>query len=258
MTSLAVHYDFSAILVDDARRRRRVAELLMSPCFDRLARVSAQRGDRWVDYAPKSVDAIDSILADRRNSELSLDNGRRGEMVASAAMKNGAREGLGEPPHKAYLAFPTPVDLEGATVALLALADALDAGAGFIACEPNYDAGQNVALEGGKPRLRPGVSTRRATARRGRHWHYKRRHAELAGPEWGTFLGAAHLARLDIDQVRASGAFVRVELISPRLAYLQVTGDPADDLREDFEARLEAARLALAPILMDLSDVTLD
>jgi hypothetical protein len=49
-----------------------------------------------------------------------------------------------------------------------------------------------------------------------------------------------------------------VVLISPRLAYLQLTKDPADDLRDDFESKLQMAREALAPILMDLSDVNLD
>jgi len=33
-------------------------------------------------------------------------------------------------------------------------------------------------------------------------------------PEWGTFLDAEHLARLDIEGVRASGVFDRVELVS--------------------------------------------
>jgi hypothetical protein len=55
--------------------------------------------------------------------------------------------------------------------------------------------------------------------------------------------------------VQSSGAFDRVVLVSPRLAYLQITKDPADDLRDDFEAKLQAARKVLTPILMDLSDV---
>lgn len=258
MTTLAVRYDFAAVLVDDEARRRRVAEILARPCFHELDRVSAHRGDRWVEHVATSADAIAAILADRRNSAVSLDTGRGCEIVASAEIRNGTREGLGALPHNGYLAFPTPTDLDATIAALLELADALDVGAGFIAGEPTYNAGQNVALGGAKPRPRPGLSTRQAIERRGRDWHYQQRHAELAGPEWGTFLGAAHLARLDLDQVRASDAFYRVELVSPRLAYLQVTANPIDDLRDDFEEKLQAARAALAPILMDLSDVTLD
>lgn len=259
MTTLAVHYDYACRLIDDAERRRRVAEVLCGPAFCELDRVSADRGARWFDHAPKSVEAIASILADHRNMAVSLDTGRGREIVASAQIKSGTREtNLGALPHDGYLAFPMPADVEATISALLALADALDIGAGFIAAEPTYNAGQNVALGGAKPRPRPGLSTRQAIERRGRDWHIKQIHAELAGPEWGTFLGAGHLTRLDVDQVRASGAFARVELVSPRLAYLQVTAEPTDDLRDDFEARLGAARVALAPILMDLSDVTLD
>jgi len=97
---------------------------------------------------------------------------------------------------------------------------------------------------------------------REREARYRKRElrgTHLSGPEWGTFLGAQHLAKLDLEAVRGSGAFARiVEVAHGRLAFLQVTTDPEDDLRDDFEDKLVAARAALAPIAMDLSDVNLD
>jgi hypothetical protein len=65
------------------------------------------------------------------------------------------------------------------------------------------------------------------------------------GPEWGS--SWAPRTSLGSTSTRCAPR-ARVELVSPRLAYLQITADPTDDLRDDFEARLEAARMALAPI----------
>ncbi len=257
MATLAVRFDFAAAIVEDAERCRRVAEILMRPCFDDLERVSAHRGDRWILHAPKSADAIVAILGDPKNSAVSFETNRGKELVASAEIKTrdvheGATRFYG------YLAFPVPENLDMTITAVCELADALDTGAGFVAAEPDYPRAQSVALGGFDLEPRHGLSRRQVIERRGSHRHFRRRHNELAGPEWGTFLGAEHLSRLDIEKVRASGAFERVVLVSPRLAYLQITTDPADDLRDDFEVKLQAARAALTPILMDLSDVNPD
>ena len=259
MTALTVRFDFAAALVEDAERCRRVAASLMHPCFRDLERVSAHRGDRWVEHAPKMADAIVAILQDPKNSAVTFDTKRSKELVAGGEIKNGTRElNQGATRFYGYLAFPVPDDLDTTINALCELADALDTGAGFVTAEPDYAYAEKVALGGFDPKPRPGLSTRQEIERRGRYQHMWQRHNELAGPEWGTFLGAEHLARLDIEKVRASGAFERVVLVSPRLAYLQLTTNPADDLRDNFEPKLQAAREVLAPILMDLSDVNLD
>ena len=83
----------------------------------------------------------------------------------------------------------------------------------------------------------------------------------LSGIEWGTFLGPEHLAagRVDLPALRASGAFDRiVEVLPGRLAYLQVTANPADDLEAGIETNLIAARLAVSTIIMKTDDVTLE
>jgi hypothetical protein len=72
-----------------------------------------------------------------------------------------------------------------------------------------------------------------------------------------TFLGAAHIGQVELERIRASKAFHRVD-VSSQLAFLQVCADPADALRPDFESSLDAARTALRPLLMDLSDVKPD
>jgi hypothetical protein len=50
------------------------------------------------------------------------------------------------------------------------------------------------------------------------------------------------------------------EVVPDRLAFLQVTNDPMDDLRgpNGLEEKLAAARHASRPILMDVGDVSLD
>lgn len=260
MMTLSVRLDFGASLVLDRQRARRVAEILNRPCFSSLERVSAHRGDRWLNHAQKSADRITEILGDPSNSAVSLDSKRGGELLASAELKSGSQVLDMNPAatkYSGYLAFP-PTASEPALPGLLELALALDVGAGFIAAEPDHLRAQDVALGGSRPKARPGLSTEQARERRGRDWHKWQIHRQLAGIEWGTFLGREHIAQLDLAALRQSGAFFQVLELSPQLVFLQLTGDPADDLREDFEPRRQRAREALAPLLMDLSDVTLD
>src|SRR5262245_32013645 len=127
MATLAIRLDFAAALVGDVQRSRRVAEILMHPCFRDLERVSAHRGDRWVQHTPKSADAITSILQDAKNSAVAFDTRREKELAAGGEIKNGTRE-ITEGATRFYgdLAFPVPGDLDTTIGALCQLADALD------------------------------------------------------------------------------------------------------------------------------------
>ena len=240
MSTLAIRIDLAAALVTDPARSRRAAEILSRPCFSDLGRVSAHRGDRDVEPAPTSLDAIAAMLGDPRNSGVVFDTPGGKKLAAGGEIKNGIRQtNEGATRFYGWLAFPLPADFTPAVSALCDLAETLNAGAGFIVVEPDYQYAQNAALETGAFKMRPGLTTRRLRECDARGLHLWKRHNELAGPEWGTFLGADHLARLEIEKVRASGAFEHVVLVSPRLAYLQITKDPADDLRDDFEAKLQ-------------------
>jgi hypothetical protein len=205
--------------------------------------------------ASRSVDSIVAILRDRRNRGASFESARRGEVVAGGRIENGtvAVDAVSN------LAFPlVAADVETVVASICDLAGALDTVAGYVTVEPNYRLAQEAALGGGLPKPRVGLSDQRRRGRRRRGWPLAQRESMLTGVEWGTFLGGGHLAQLDIEHVKNSNAFDRVVTISPRLAFLQLTRDPADELTEDFEARLVRAREALAPILMDVSDVSLE
>lgn len=254
MTTFAVRIDFAASLVQEPARARRVGEILSRPCFAALGRVSAHVGDREVGHAPTSANAIAAILGNAENSGVVLDTPRGSKLEAGGEIKNGIREtNEGSTRFYGWFAFPLPDDPGPAVSAICELADAVATGAGFIVVEPDYRYAQNAALGNGVFTMRPGLTKERLREREAREVHKWKRQDQLAGVEWGTFLGAQHLARLDLAAVRAAGVFERVEVISPALAFLQVTKDPADDLREDFAPKLQRARAALAPIMIDVS-----
>lgn len=260
--SLAVNLKFGRVLIDDAKSVERVASLLSRPSFVELGRVSARRKDRWLKHAKPSADLIAKILSDAENDAVSFDNKRGSEMTASAEIENCLRGRTPASPSTimhAHVVVPIPDQGVDVLVAdMVELAEALGAGAGFISAEPRYDFAHRHALGGSRPKERAGLSELRQRGRRGRDWKEHLLATHIATVEWGTFLGAGHLARIDIANVRASGAFERVVEVSPRLAFLQVTANPMDDLSGELEAKLPAAREALAPLLMDISDVNLE
>jgi hypothetical protein len=260
MSTFAIHLDFAAALVADADRSRRVAAILMRPCFAGLERLYAHRGDRWVSQTDRSETRIVEVLLDRSNKAASFETKRNREMNASAEIQNGTQD-REETPTRFYaeLCFPvSPSEVEATVMAVGELAAVLDSSAGFIAVEPSYELAHKLAVGGSKPLMREQLSRQRAIARRGRDWHYKELATKVSGLEWGTFLGAGHLAQIDLDAVRISGAFERVVSVTPSLAFLQLTAEPRDDLSGEVELRLPRALEAVRPLLMNLSDVNLD
>lgn len=81
----------------------------------------------------------------------------------------------------------------------------------------------------------------------------------LASVEWGTFRpGNLDSGHVDLAALRTSGAFARVvEIVPGRLAFLQLTDDPIDDLQPEIETKLAVARQVLGPLLVDTSDIEL-
>ncbi len=72
---------------------------------------------------------------------------------------------------------------------------------------------------------------------------------EVPSPEWGLFLSRAHLEKVPASALEASGVFHQVRRLSDDMVFLQLTADPLDALRPDFDALLEPVRKVLAPVL---------
>jgi hypothetical protein len=263
MTWLSMHLDFGLRLVEAPTEARAVAEVLIRPCFAALGRLSARRKDRWSRHGKPSVDAIAGYVTDPSLDAVSLDTERGQEIVATAQVDNGVGRPSAPVPEtrcSATIVIPyVAEELEATVGGVCDLARIVRAAGGFVALEASYGLAHEVALGGFRPRERVGVSEQRFRERRARGQSDDRLANELAGVEWGTFLGSGHLARIQLDQVRSTDAFVRVaELVPQELTYLQVTEDPLDDLTEAFEAKLGAARRALMPLMMDVSGVSLE
>ena len=260
--TLAVRLDYGDALTGAPAAARAVADVLARPCFAELSRLSARRKDRWSKHVKPSVELIAAYLADSSNDAISMDTKRGAELVAGAEVENGVGRDAApvfETRLQAYLAIPYVArDLEAVVAGVCDLAAALHAAAGFIALEPSYGLAHRAAVAASRPKERTGLSEQRFRERRARLRYADRIGTELAGVEWGTFLGPGHLERVDLGELRRSGAFERVVEVSPRLAYLQVSDDPEDDLTEGFEAKLIAARLALAAITTDVSALSLE
>jgi len=260
--TVAVRLDFGRVLLDDSAAVRRAAEVMSRPSFDALDRVSARRKDRWLNHAKRGAEVIAEYLSDPKNDSAFFDTKRGSELVATGEIENGLR---GRTPEvrttavRCHVVLPMPHDgVERLIADVLELAGIVATGAGFVGVEPDYGLAHRHALGGSRPKERTGLSELRQRGRRAREWKSELIATHLATVEWGTLLGAGYLDRIDLAKIRASGAFARVVDVSPELAFLQVTADPRDDLTGELEAKLPAARHALAPLLMDISDVNLD
>ena len=260
--TLAIRIEHGVRLAETPAAARSLAAILIRPCFAELARLSGRNKDRWSRQRKPDADAIVTYLLDASLDAIALDTPRSGDLVASAEIENGSRVRDMAPPetrHSIVIALPlVPVELDAVIRSICELAGVVHAAAGFVALEPTYGLAHRVAVGGSRPKERPGISQQRFRERRGRGRHEDRLATELASVEWATFLGPGHLARLDLAALRASGAFAFVTEVTPQLAYLQVSEDPTDDLTEGFEAKLQAARRALAPVLMDVSAISLE
>ena len=261
-TTLAIRLDYGIALVDHPDAAHRIGEIIARSCFAVLQRTSVRKLDRWSQYEQTSAEIVTKYLLDRSNDSVSFDNGRKGELVATADIQCGQRvrpKGPSITRWFCYIAMPLDLpQLEAVLRGVFDLAAAVQAAVGFVAAEPDYGLAQRLAVGTFKPKPRRGLSDRRRRERRARDRKDDHIDTQLAGVEWGTFLGRGHLERVNIPALRDSGVFERVIEISPTLAFLQLTKDPDDDLTDGFELKLQAARDLLAPVLMDISDVSVE
>jgi hypothetical protein len=134
---------------------------------------------------------------------------------------------------------------------------------GCISLEPGWRMAHGVKSGGAPPPLAesltfPGFTEQRVRERTAYADHPLPLEHRIWGPEWGLFLSRGHLEHVPLARIQASGVFARAEALSADLAYLQLTDDPADCLRDDYDDMLDRAREVLAPLLADLSQVVVD
>lgn len=259
--TLAIHIRFGMHLVDESVVARSVAEIISRPCFGVLDRLTARLHGKCMEHAEPTVLGVARHLTNSFVDAALLDAKDGRELVAVCEIENGTRVRDMMPPSIRYavmIAVPF-IGAEASEVVAAAceLAVCLRAGAGYIALEPCFGWAYEIALGRPRSRDRPGLSFQRSLERHTRSLYEERLATELGGVEWGTFLGAGHLAWVSAETVRTSGVFARVERLSPDLVYLQVTQDAADDLTLALEERLVAARKVLAPVLMPVDGISL-
>ena len=139
------------------------------------------------------------------------------------------------------------------------IATELAAVIGYISLEPTFSEAQCVTLgqESAETRGRADMTPRRRRERKAQAFHIADVGQKLPAVHWGTYLSAGHLARLGVAGLETSGAFHRVARLDGDMVFLQLTADPEDALRESFDDKLDAARRALAPLLIDVSGIEL-
>lgn len=256
---LAIRLDYGIVVSQAQETAKRVAEILTRPELGVLRRVSARKLDRWTKHSPATAATIEQYLSDPSNDSATLDNGRSGDLTATAEVESGAHVRTSGPAatrFMTYLAMPYQADqLAEVLAATLDLAAALRIASGFVTVEPTYSLAQRAAIGHSIPRPRTGLSEQRIRERRVRDYKNELNDTKLAGVEWGTFLSAHHLEQLAVTTLRRSGAFDRIVEVTPSLVFLQLTSHPEDDLSPDVEPRLQRAREALSALLLDTGDL---
>lgn len=262
---LGLHLDHRAAPGEDEHLAKALAEILARPCFAPLTRVTAQFRDRDPSYQPTHPATIAGSLLAPAAIAAVLDCGRRrDEPIATARVSTGrwlpTPTGDMTPPcFVSTVVVPAPrADAPAIIDAFVDLAAALGALAGYIAVEPDHDRAHRAALAQTPSREDFRGYYRRAQERRAHSWYDRAVDAQLAGPEWGIFFGPRHLARLVPDPtcfpvIRDAGA-AKLALLSESPAdVLDHSVEPP--FAPSFERQLDAARRALAPLLMDVSAV---
>lgn len=256
--TLGLHLDHRVAPGEDERVAGAIAELLARPCFAPLTRVAAQSRERDPSYLPKQLAAITACLLDPTAEGVTLDCGRAREapLVATARIRTGR--------HLQRWAGDIPAPLLVSTVvvpaepphgaalldAFVELAALLQAVAGYIAVEPDHDRAHRAALAQAPNSEDVRDHYRRSQERRAHSWYDRAVETRFAGPEWGLLFGPRHLAALAPDP--ACFAVIR-DAGAGKLALL--TAAPEDALDDLFDRRLDAARQAIEPLLMDVSAV---
>lgn len=257
--TLSMRLEYALVPARDPTVVTAMAEIMMRPCFAPLKRMSLEtRRGRNMLYTRPSAEVIQAYLCDPRCDVVDMESGREGDLIAQARLPTGL---LLEPDH--WVAYPAPLEsyvivphdpgLVSARIdAFCDLAQAVQATAGCVSTENGFNLAQNFCIGRlSKPdklvHKQPGLTLRRLAERR--RYSKRKLDREVPSPEWGLFLSRKHLDVVSADALEASGVFHQVRRLADDLVFLQLTADPADALRPDYDALLDPVRAVLAPVL---------
>jgi hypothetical protein len=236
-----------------------MAEIMTRPCFAPLERVALEtHTGRSMCHTRPSAEVIQEYLRDPRCDVVAMDSGRQGDLTAEARLPTGL---LLRP--SSWAAYPAPMVIDvivphepGLAMARMdafcELARVVRAAAGCVSMERGYRLARRVGIGNSTMpaklvNMQPGLTPRRLAERRA--YDLRKLDREIPAPEWGLFLSRGHLEKVPASALEQSGVFHQVRRLSDELAFLQLTDDPADALRPDYDALLDPVRRVLAPVL---------
>jgi hypothetical protein len=256
--TLAIRLKHAFIPGRDAGAAAAVAEILTRPCFVELRRVALETNKgRVMRHSATSRERIHALMQDPACDMVNMDSGRHEELVAVARIETGLLRDAGywdafPAPLMSTVVVPHEASLSGARLAAFCeLAVALRAMAGCMSVEMNFNMASRL-VHGQTPPPRKGLAQPGMTLlrlRERRSYDQRTSDRQVPSPEWGLFLSRGHLEQVPASALEASGVFHQVRRLSDELVFLQLTADPADALRPDFDALLDPVRRVLAPVL---------
>ncbi len=249
---------------DDDDRARRVASVLNVPAMRSFRRVAVTVKARETEHRPNSPEQLRKHLQHPVARGVVLDSGRSGEPIADGTIQTALDykpDADIVAPMTAHLVLPYVADDREAVLDVFcSLAEILESAWGATSVEPSFQTASNATGAAGPSSADAPTYTvmtpDRIRYRRTPGFCVSEIAHGIGGPEWGTFLGPAHLARLP-PATLTSDAFHHVRPLAHGGAFIRLSTDPMDAQSESILALVANARAALEPILLDISSVRL-
>ena len=241
-----------------------ISDFLCQPIFDVVKRSAMIDRDKRVGRKRKSRAVLLEQLGAPRSQGITLDDGTT-ELSATAYFRFDMSSDTPYPaPNLGYVIVQYKSEhLEVFLASFRTLFAQLNGVLGWISVEPSHAEAHSVSLgmDNRETRARSDMSDQRRRERMGQG-RLRTYPTKLPAIHWGTFISQGHLAAVGLEQLQASPAFFRVEPVAAdqphAMAFLQLTADPIDALAPGYEQTLDAARAALAPLMLDVSDIELE
>ncbi len=238
----------------------RIAELLCLPALSDLTRTAMVDRDRRTGHTAKTKAAIVEQLRSPKSQGVELDGGRGRDLDEKVFIIFDRARDAYPVPHWGYIVLKYESSrLDDYLGSFSRMATQLDTSLAYMSLEPSFSEAQSVALgyESRETRARKDMTDRRRRERKAQKFYIREIGRRLPAVHWGMYLSSGYLEAVELAQLKESPAFYLVRELEGGIAYLQLTADPEDALGESYEETLDKARSALAPILIDLSDIEL-